>query len=253
MRDHDRTRLASELLARRSKRLMPAQLQRLLDPRVRPDAVRPLYITVAVEELSLFGRFEALDARIDAMPASVQELFEQVLTRVELDHGRPATELLLCSLAASRAGLLEAEILDLFERAQPGFARLEWIRLYRSLQSYLRRMDEGSRGGTIGFFHEQLRRAALDRYFGMDGPTVPPSDALIATHQELAAYFEEAGRSAEDPGGWQPGGVRALSELPYHLATGRRWGARPPDADRPLRLGARGRRGSLSRRRRPWS
>src|SRR5436190_642419 len=57
MTDQDRTRLASELLGRRSKRLMPDQLQRLLDPRVRPDAVRPLYITVAVEELSLFGRY----------------------------------------------------------------------------------------------------------------------------------------------------------------------------------------------------
>ena len=223
MTEHDRTRLAAELLGRRAKRLMPDQLQRLLDPHVRWDAVLPLYITVAVEELSLFGQYEALDRRIDAMPSSIQELFEQVLTRVELDHGREVTELLLCSLAASRVGLLEAEILDLLERAEPGFARLRWIRLYRSLQSYLRRMDEAASGGTIGFFHEQLRRAVFDRYFDMGAPTSLPTDALIATHQELASYFETSGRSAANSGGWQPGRVRPLSELPYHLARSQQW------------------------------
>src|SRR3954467_13711691 len=87
--DRDRATLVHELLARRGKRLTTEQLRQLLDTRLRPEAGLPLYLTVAIEELSLFGQYEALDRRIDGLPPTLTSLFDQVLARVEQDHGRP--------------------------------------------------------------------------------------------------------------------------------------------------------------------
>jgi hypothetical protein len=120
----DRARLVRELLIRRGKRLTAGQLERLLDAGIRPDAGLPLYLTVAVEELSLFGHFEALDRRIDDLPPTLTALFDQVLVRIEQDHGPAVTELVLSLLAASRAGLIESEVLDLLEHEEPGFTRV---------------------------------------------------------------------------------------------------------------------------------
>lgn len=223
MSDTERVALVEELLARRGKRLTSDQLAHLLDLAQRPDAGLPLYITVAIEELSLFGHYEALDARIDRLPPTLTALFDQVLVRVEQDHGRPMAELVLRLLAASRSGMLESEILDLLESRQPGFARMRWIRLYRSLQFYLRRVDEASGGGLLGFFHEQIRDAVFRRYFGMASRSASPTKALKAVHGRLADYFDATARSVADPSEWDILRPRPLGELPYHLAYAGRW------------------------------
>src|SRR5262245_41676698 len=84
----DRRQLVSTLLERRAKRLTDEQLERLLDTRERPDAALPLYLRVAVEELTLVGNREALSERIDGLPPELPRLFEDVLIRLESDHGR---------------------------------------------------------------------------------------------------------------------------------------------------------------------
>src|SRR6185295_12861135 len=58
----DRSSLVCEHLARQSKKLNVDQLTKLLDIVRRPDAVLPLYLFVAVEELCLFGSREELDS-----------------------------------------------------------------------------------------------------------------------------------------------------------------------------------------------
>jgi hypothetical protein len=61
---------------------------------------------VALEELSLFGDFDKLPDRIRQLPPSLAELFQQVLGRLEHDHGRETSEVICRWLAASRSGLL---------------------------------------------------------------------------------------------------------------------------------------------------
>jgi WD40 repeat protein len=221
----DRATLVHELLARRGKRLTTEQSRHLLDTRLRPEAGLPLYLAVAIEELSLFGQHEALDRRIDGLPPTLTSLFDQVLARVEQDHGRREAELVLRMLAASRAGLLESEVLDLLESRFPGFARMRWIRLYRSLEFYLRRMDEGSGAGLLGFYHDQIRQAVYRRYFNMDSRAARSTATLTQAHKGLAAYFDAAARDGDSLGAWSAGRARPLGELPFHLAHSGQWSA----------------------------
>lgn len=223
MTGNEQITLVSRLLGRRGKRLTQEQLARLLDPAQRPDASLPLYISVAIEELSLFGHYDALEVRIDRLPPTLTALFDQVLVRIEQDHGRSMAELVLRILAASRSGMLESEILDLLERDEPGFARLRWVRLYRSLEFYLRRVDEASGGGLLGFFHEQIRDAVFRRYFGMANRGGRPRAALKKTHRQLADYFAAVARSGDNASDWNDQHPRPLGELPFHLARAGRW------------------------------
>jgi WD40 repeat protein len=218
----DRRALIAAHLGRRGKHLTPDQMERLLDTRSRSQAGLPLYLRVAVEELSLFGRYEALNARIDDLPATIPALFDQVLARLEHDHGRPWTAAILRWLAAARVGLLEVELLDLLERLEPGFSRMRWTRFYRALEFYLRRIEETRSAGLLDFYHDQLRYAVDRRYLGMDAPGAAPSEPLRETHRELARYFGAQARSAD---GWRIDRPRGLGELPYHQARSASWGA----------------------------
>lgn len=218
-----RRMLILEHLDRRGKRLTRDQMDRLLDTEARPEAGLPLYLHVALEELCLFGIYEELDSRIDALPKMLPTLFDQVLARLEQNHGRRQTELILCWLAVSRSGMLEPEILELLERNEPGFTRIHWTRFYRSLEFYLQRVEETKGIGFLGFYHDQLRLAVYRRYLQMDRPEVPPSDAFRQAHQELASYFRSVACQQGEPPVWLTDRTRGLSELPYHQARGALW------------------------------
>jgi WD40 repeat protein len=212
--DEERAALVRDQLARRAKRLTDAQLDRFIDDRDKPDASLPLYLLVAVEELSLCGDRDALNHRLDTLPPTVGELFGQVLRRLERDHTADTTERVLSSIAVSRSGLLESEILDVLSRAEPEFARTRWMHLYRALEFYLRPMDETNRSGLVSFYHDQLRIAAYQRYLGMDSPEDPQTAPCRIAHQTLAECFRTAART--DDGRWRDA-AHSLSELPYHL------------------------------------
>jgi WD40 repeat protein len=222
----DRQTLVQEHLARRRKRLTERQLGRMVDLGRRPDAALPLYLLVALEELCLFGGYESLDERIDRLPQTLPELFAQVLSRLEQDHGTPLVAFVCRGLAAARSGLLETEVLGLLQRGLGDFAQAEWLRLYRALQPYLRPLDEEARDGLMGFFHTQLYQAVLRRYLDMETSEAIPTAAFRQAHGELADFFRTTWEEVSDdlPGrGRAP--VRALSELPYHLTQATRWPA----------------------------
>ena len=210
-----RERLVRRDLAVRRKRLSREQLAELLDQQKRPDSTRPLYLLIALEELSLFGDYAALSDRISRLPPTLSELFEQVLARLEYDHGSDFTRSLCGWIAASRSGLLESEILALLEEPLLGFPLLRWSRLHRALEFYLRPVDRETGEGLLGFYHDQLRVAVFQRYFGMPGTGGTASETLLAAHRALALYFHRIA----DPQGdrsWSSAQPRGLGELVYH-------------------------------------
>jgi hypothetical protein len=170
----------------------------------------PLYLMVACEEMRIYGDFERVTSRIRTLPNDVAALFEQVLERLDRDHGRQLVCSALSLLECSRHGLLETEMLELLARS--GEVQLPlaiWVRLYRALQFYLRPPGDTSEG-VLDFFHDQLAEATRERYL--------PDEATKATiHALLARHF----RSKADPRGGRQwtGNPRGLSELPYHLLT----------------------------------
>lgn len=215
----ERDELVTRVLAQRGKRLSEPHRRLLLDVEARPDASLPLYLVVTLEELSLFGDFDGLERRIRALPEGLPALFDQVLERLELDHGRHATEHVLTRIAASRAGLLESEILDVLGSSQLATTPLWWSRLRLALDFYLQRVDSERERGTTDFFHEQLRTAVYRRYLTMESAQHAPSTTAQAVHRELADYFIVRARTGDT---WQPNAARPLGELTYHLALGAR-------------------------------
>ncbi|HVR30787.1 MAG TPA: NACHT domain-containing protein [Thermoanaerobaculia bacterium] len=228
LRDADQRSLIEANLKERRKRLTEHQLTRLLDREARPDVGLPLYLLVALEELCLFGRHEAITARIERLPASVPELFDQVLSRLEDDHGQELTGSICRWLAASRSGMLEVEVLDLLGQGQE-LPRARWTAFYRALEFYLRPMEEERERMTAGaalldFYHDQLRFAVYRRYLGMESPQAPPTEAFRAAHRELAAYFR--GITITEDGDfpkWHLDRPRGIAELPYHQTQGEQW------------------------------
>jgi WD40 repeat protein len=210
----ERAKLVNEQLDLRGKRLGRRHLSRLLDTERRADADLPLYLMVALEELSLVGGMQALESGIESLPATLEGLFDHVLRRLEWDHSRDLCESVLRWLAVSRSGLSELEILELLGTAIPP---IRWARLYRALQFYLRPSNEATGSGLIGFYHEQLRSAVFRRYLRVRTPDPMTTPDQCRTHEELATYFRRIASDGRDPPKWRTHRPRGLSELPYHL------------------------------------
>lgn len=157
----------------------------------------PLHIRIALEELRVFGRFEELPHRIRALPGDAAALCDQVLERIEGDHARDPALVrdfmaILCCLRSPMPAVVFQSLLRAHAGPLAGAAdavRLPdfwWSRLYRSFRFYL-----FERGGTIDFFHGQLREAADRRYLR------DPADRA-RTHATLAASCAEW-TTAADP------------------------------------------------------
>ena len=217
--DDDRRVIVDQQLARRRKKLTAEQLTKLLDPQHRPDIGLPLYLQVAVEELCLFGSHEDLEQRIDRLPGTVEELFAQVLARLEADHGWELVQSVCGWIAVSRAGLLESEITDLLRRMNEQVAPRHWSQLYRSLEFYLKPAAEKEDLALIDFAHVQLRNAVYTRYFEMASPQGEPTEACRARHHDLISYYHtQLNPVGKQP--WSGDSPRGLAELPYHQLSG---------------------------------
>lgn len=88
LRRPEREALVREQLALRSKHLTDAQLDRLVDDREKRDAGLPLYLLVAVEELSLCGDRDTVDRRLNDLPATVGAVRSGAATTPARPHGR---------------------------------------------------------------------------------------------------------------------------------------------------------------------
>ena len=165
----------------------------------------PLYITVALEELRIFGVFAQLGRRISDLPTDIPTLFQQVLERVEADFaawpGLVAEALSL--IACSRQGMTSEEMQTLLARHAPAFSdgsrpdRLPdmlWSRLQLSLDAYL-----FERSGAVDFFHGQLKQAVGARW-------LKEKEVRVQNHQLIAYYFRNR---------WAEPYLRALDELPH--------------------------------------
>ncbi len=219
--DTERQEIVDRHLSLRGKRLSPAHRAQLLDTSLRPDARLPLYLLVALEELCLFGDYDGLDLRLRQLPPSLEELFEQVLQRLELDHGFPLAATVCRLIAASRSGLAEGEVMDLLNNEDVAASRLEWTRFYRAAEPYFKPIDEESGAGLLDFFHEQLRLAVLRRYFKMTSISAPATRAWLRAHRVIAEEFKRL--ATDTAGNWRTAAERPLAELPFHLIRSDSW------------------------------
>ncbi|XP_076089059.1 TPR repeat-containing protein DDB_G0287407-like isoform X1 [Mytilus galloprovincialis] len=204
-----RKNIVCKILAEYNKRLDDEQLEILTD---KPDAGRPLWLTVACEELRVFGEFRKLTQKIRDLPIDMIGLLQVVLGRIVKDHGNELVQATLCLVETSRFGLLETELFELLamQPSIPGakiaddlafegrLPMAKWALVYVGLRQFLRPC--GSSGeGRLDFHHRTMSKAVRKMYL---------SDQVAQRwwHQRLTEYFDKCTDME-----------RKAEELPYHL------------------------------------
>jgi len=109
--DEEARSLSARFLGLFGKSLDAAQTDRvMLNPRTR----NPLYLSTFLQELRVFGSYEALGAKIDyyMAAADVTDMFLKVISHLEEDFASVPglVQWVLCLLAVARVGLTEAEL-----------------------------------------------------------------------------------------------------------------------------------------------
>jgi nephrocystin-3 len=192
----ERRRLVELILERRRKALSADQLDRIV---AHPDAGLPLFLKTLVDELRVFGQYEALDARLNDYLAcpTTEALFDALLQRLEVDCGATLVRDAMTLIWAGRAGLEETELLEALD-APPAV----WAPLGVESADVL----TDAMGG-ITFGHDFMRRAVARRYV--------TDEAAAAAHLRIADLFAPrlpAPRAAEETP-WQLRAVRAWERL----------------------------------------
>ena len=141
-----------------------------------PKGGSPLFLRTLAEELRLHGVHEELEDALERYLAAedLASLFQRVLERMEEDYGAAIVGPILSSIAVSRAGLTESDIIGV-----SGVSRADLSILLFALDFHLLRSN-----GRLDFFHGYLRRAVEERYL--------PDDAdRLAMTLRLADWLEE--------------------------------------------------------------
>jgi len=186
-----RRRLITKYLKHHGRALSPSSVARITTDQ---KSANPLYLTVFMEELMVFGYYDRLSERIEhyLKAADTVELYELMLERIESDCDgvRPAlTGDALGLLWASRGGLRENEIRDCLGTRKTPLPMAHWSPLFLALGEALI-----VREGRLTFFHDHLRRAVERRYLA----TTAKQRRM---HSRLAMYFgkvEEVDRHLEE-------------------------------------------------------
>jgi nephrocystin-3 len=191
--EKEQREVVNRLLGEWRRKLDERQMAALL---VHRSVKNPLYLRVALEELRLFGKFEQLTENIKGLAEDIPGLFNQVLARLEVDHGRELVSKAFSLIGCSRYGLTEVELLKLLRReGEDQFPRIMWSRLHRNSKMYL-----VQRGELISFFHPQLGEAVSVRY-----------PERLNTHSQLSRYFLTVISE------------RKIAEVPYQLQHAEDW------------------------------
>lgn len=107
--------LVYDKLAQRAKKLDREQAAILLG---KPDGHRPLYLSLAVDQLATFGSFERVTRFIEDLPGKLPDLFSFALAALETSFGRQVIANFFGLLHCSAQGLLENELRELLGALQ---------------------------------------------------------------------------------------------------------------------------------------
>lgn len=182
-----RAQIIAAFLGEYSKSLTQRQIERIAGDE---KCAVPLFLRTLIEELRVFGEHERLDERMERYLGveDLDDLFQQVLERIERDFGVALVRDVLTLIGASRNGLMETELLEI-----TGASRRDLSALMLGLDYHLM-----THGGLHTFFHDYLRRAALDRYM-RDAASQRRVHLRIA--EAFARFPYDARRRDEEP--WQ--------------------------------------------------
>nr|XP_054764277.1 telomerase protein component 1-like isoform X2 [Lytechinus pictus] len=220
-----RQQIVTDMLGKYNKKLGEDQMASLLS---KESSQNPLWLSVACEELRVFGLFAKVTDKINSLADGLLELLEQVFTRFEEENGGMLLVATLCLLECSATGLLETELLLILgdednlmpadkdednnkdrgekEKANKDASPLpaaKWAVVYRALKPFIRPFGDSGEG-RLDFYHRALSKAVRKKYF--DNTTAARVYDRTWWHKRLADFFTDV-KSVE----------RKVEELPIHL------------------------------------
>lgn len=199
----ERTSFIRQYLNVSSKKLSEGQEFRIAKT---PQTGNPRYLKVLLEDINMWGQYEALDKRIDndLKASDSSQLYEIVLERLEKDYDKDNKHIVknfMSFLWASRRGLfLDAELGRLLE--EEGLEFNNWQALYLGVEDLLL-----SSGGLINFANRDIRKAVEQRY-------LLNQDVKYKFHSRLATFFKKHIEGARE---------RKVEELPHQLYSCEDW------------------------------
>lgn len=213
----DARTILETFLRRAEKHLSSDQLTALL---TKTDAILPLYLLAAVENLGPVVTDEEISARIAGLSDNTCGLFRQIVReRLSSDPGlrdssggqagAALVKKLASCLGVSRQGLSPAEIVGLLDPDDP---LGNVAALLRRLRPYLM-----WRGERLDFHPGPLKEAVAAEYLNH-------REQRGEAHQALADYFLGVADPSKD-GEFKGSCPHALSELPHHQAHAAAWSA----------------------------
>lgn len=199
----ERRAIVEKRLGARGKELSDTQLALLVN---KTEAVKPLYLTIACEELCIYGNYDMLTETIQYLPPNVPDLLQQVLKRLEVDVGREIVTRAFAALASVEDGLLPRELRILLaefdpEENDPGQVAIlragKFTHMMVAMQAYVRSSsdsmeacDDSADALPLSFFHEQLLLQVTKRY--LDEPRKTTGTAHEKPFGELRSMEEAA-------------------------------------------------------------
>lgn len=220
-----RQQIVTEMLGKYNKKLGEDQMASLLS---KESSQNPLWLSVACEELRVFGLFAKVTDKINSLADGLLELLEQVFSRFEEENGGMLLVATLCLLECSATGLLETELLLVLgdednlmpadkdednskdrgekEKANKDASPLpamKWAVVYRALKPFIRPFGDSGEG-RLDFYHRALSKAVRKKYF--DNTTANRVCDRSWWHKRLADFFTDV-KSVD----------RKVEELPIHL------------------------------------
>ena len=241
-------RMVKSHLARYNKRLDEVQMELLLS---KESSDNPMWLSLATEELRVFGVFREVNNKITKIPDGLAELEAYILSRFEKESDGRRLIATLCFLECSVHGLLESELLELLatddllppslsdkigpskvfsfdgteeenniERTggifnadqQERLTASQWADIFRVLRPFMRPFG-ASGEGRLDFYHRSLSKAVRHRYLYR---SVRASDGSMKMEQreDVIKWFHR--RLADYFGDKNKNLERRVEEFPIH-------------------------------------
>ena len=151
------------IFARYNKRLDEEQMEVFAS---RHEACNPLWLSLACEELRIFGEFERLSIKIRDLPDSLQELVFAVLKRLISEDETGILKAAVCLLGCSTSGLTETELRWSCGNGEDQLPLLAWKRCRLLLQPYLLMVSKRRGEENLAFFHDSVNIVIRTRLLG---------------------------------------------------------------------------------------
>ncbi|KAJ8026496.1 Telomerase protein component 1 [Holothuria leucospilota] len=180
--DKARHEIVTSYLKRYNKVLDPEQTELVVKSE---GAKNALWLTMACEELRVFGFFDLLTQYIRELPYCLDALLEKILVRLVSEDETSLLKETLCFMECARDGLREAALqllLGDMDEKKP-VPMLHWAMVNRTLKPFIRVASTYQQLNQLTFYHQAIGKAVRKRWLSDKG-------ASVKHHRLLADYYQ---------------------------------------------------------------